>query len=85
MTEIEEKVIIARLPEGDGLYGWSVTVIRAVGPHKGQEHGVALLCGGAHGRHLAALIGRATARTMMIDTVEVDEAETELIEMLGKD
>lgn len=72
MAEIKETVFIKRVPEPGSNTGWVVSVVRAVGPHKGKEKVVAMLCGGAHGKHLALLCGRATAETMMIDNVEVD-------------
>ena len=68
---IQEKVMIKRVPEAVG-FGWTVSVIRAVGPQKGTEHCLAMLCGGNVGKVLAALCGRQIAEMMMIDTVEVD-------------
>jgi hypothetical protein len=75
---IEEKVIVRRLEAG-GDYGWAVLVIRAVGRHKGREHCVAMLCGGAVGKVLAALCAKQVASQMMIDLIEIadDLATTE--------
>lgn len=68
---IIEKVTVRRVPEPDG-FGWTVTVIRAVGPHKGREHCVAMLCGGNVGKVLAAICAKQVAQTMMIDLIEID-------------
>jgi hypothetical protein len=75
---IEEKVIVKRVPEPDG-FGWTVTVIRAVGPHKGHEKCVAMLCGGNVGKVLAAICAKQVAGLMMIDLIEIadDLATTE--------
>jgi hypothetical protein len=70
-THIEERVIIARLPETDG-FGWRVSVVRATGRAKGKEHCLALLCGGNVGRALALTCARQIAETMKIDHIEID-------------
>jgi hypothetical protein len=72
MAEIKETVFIKRVPEPGSNTGWVVSVIRAVGPHKGQEKVVAMLCGGNVGKALAALCGRHVAETMMIDDIVID-------------
>lgn len=73
MAKIKEKVIIRRVPEADG-FGWTVSVVRAVGRHKGNEHCVAMVCGGNVGKVLAAMCGRQIAEMMMIDDIEIDRA-----------
>lgn len=69
--QIDEKVIVRRVPD-PGDSGWSVSVVRAVGRHKGKEHCLAMLCGGNVGKVLAALCARQIAEMMMIDSVEVE-------------
>jgi hypothetical protein len=74
MAEIAEKVMVKRMPHPED-FGWIVSAIRAVGPHKGEEKALAMLCGGNMGKALAALCARHAAQTMMIDTIEIDETE----------
>lgn len=71
MAKIKEQVIIKRVPEPYG-FGWTVSVVRAVGPNKGEEKVVAMLCGGNVGKVLAAMCGRQVAETMMIDDIVID-------------
>jgi hypothetical protein len=71
MAKIEEKIVVRRVPE-PGQYGWTVAAIRAIGPHKGKEHVLALLCGGNVGKVLSAVCARQIAELMMIDTIEIE-------------
>lgn len=76
---MQEKIIVKRTPDSGSGFGWTVTAIRASGPHKGKEHCLAILCGGNVGKVLAALCAKQVAQMMMIDTIEVepDLASTE--------
>lgn len=72
MADINESVLINRIPEPEGGFGWRVSVIRATGRHKGKEHCLALVCGGAIGKALATMCARHVAEAMRIDEIHTD-------------
>ena len=69
MAAVTRKITIRPL-EGDGVYGWSVTMTTTP---PGRDYCVAMTCGGALGQALATMCARQVAEAYGVDEIEADD------------